>query len=312
MITAYSVAKSITKEYFVNNILTQPLWENSFITIQRKRKVFTLNFKSWIDSGILYIGNLRFINGAIDETYVHRKLTKKNNILSELYMLKQALKPYAYYLGNHEPIEQCNVPVFNSSSNEIYAFKSCKSRFFYHAIVDEKLGTPQNREVLMRIFDIDEVNLAKAFERKISSIKDKKLCEFNFKILHNILPCNVNLVKWKKRNCEMCKLCNVAETIEHLLYNCSYANGIWNDFKQKTGFNICYKDIVIGSENSPRTNWLVTLIAYAIFVKWCAENLHNAPRSNIGSLQLVEHYVKSRTKLYQHIGWEFSVEFLFN
>ena len=49
-------------------------------------------------------------------------------------------------------------------------------------------------------YDIDERTV---FVRRVCQEKEKKLKEFNFKVLHGILPCGVNLKKWKISNTNM-------------------------------------------------------------------------------------------------------------
>ena len=41
---------------------------------------------------------------------------------------------------------------------------------------------------------IDEINFENVYKRKII-IEDKKLAEFNYKVLHFILPCGVKKVR---------------------------------------------------------------------------------------------------------------------
>ena len=42
--------------------------------------------------------------------------------------------------------------------------------------------------------------------------------EFNFKVLHGILPCNLNLMRWKIRDSHECDICGETQTIEHLSF----------------------------------------------------------------------------------------------
>ena len=51
-----------------------------------------------------------------------------------------------------------------------------------------------------------------------------KLREFQYKIIHNYLPVNHNLFKWKVSDSNRCSYCfNESETIEHLFYSCHIA-----------------------------------------------------------------------------------------
>ena len=60
------------------------------------------------------------------------------------------------------------------------------------------------------------------FTTKIVWQKKIKLKEFNFKMFHGILPCNVNLRKWGIKISDQCDVCGMPQTIEHLLFSCCY------------------------------------------------------------------------------------------
>ena len=42
------------------------------------------------------------------------------------------------------------------------------------------------------------------------------------------MPCNKNLFRWKIRPYDICDVCQEIQTIEHLLYSCSYVKPLWN------------------------------------------------------------------------------------
>ena len=58
--------------------------------------------------------------------------------------------------------------------------------------------------------------------KKVSLGREIKLREFNFKVLHGILPCNKNLKQWKVKISDNCDVCGQIQTIEHLLWSCRY------------------------------------------------------------------------------------------
>ena len=60
---------------------------------------------------------------------------------------------------------------------------------------------------LRRYCDIDDVNYI--YIEKVWLEKEIKLKEFNFKVLHGILPCNKNLKQWKIRTCDSCDVCGL-------------------------------------------------------------------------------------------------------
>ena len=54
------------------------------------------------------------------------------------------------------------------------------------------------------------------FFAKVVQEKEKKLMEyeFNSKLLHDILPCNKYLFKWKIRHYDICDVCQEVQTVE--------------------------------------------------------------------------------------------------
>ena len=73
--------------------------------------------------------------------------------------------------------------------------------------------------------DIDDVNYI--YTERVWLEKEIKLKEFNFKVLHGILPCNKNLKQWRIRMSDCCDVCGEIQTIEHLLWNCRYVRSLW-------------------------------------------------------------------------------------
>ena len=43
--------------------------------------------------------------------------------------------------------------------------------------------------------ECEELDFSQVYKKKIERVIDKKIAEFNFKMLHKILPCNSNLNK---------------------------------------------------------------------------------------------------------------------
>ena len=75
VIQAYNMAFNYDKKTFVNNIQTQLLWGNKFLTYSKLKgkKKDVLFLRNWIRSGIIHISDLKFLNGNLDETYLYNK-----------------------------------------------------------------------------------------------------------------------------------------------------------------------------------------------------------------------------------------------
>ena len=84
--------RNIKSEYI---LLRQPIWHN--IHIQYKRK--TLYFKKLIEKNIIFIKDLKFVKGILDETYIYSIMGNKNCWM-EVFQLKNALLKYKEKLLN--------------------------------------------------------------------------------------------------------------------------------------------------------------------------------------------------------------------
>ncbi len=71
---------------------------------------------------------------------------------------------------------------------------------------------------------------------------DSKIAEFNFKVLHGILPCQMNLVKWKTETDKPCPGCNEEHDIMHHLYFCPFSRNLWNTVGTILKTNLTAKD----------------------------------------------------------------------
>ena len=103
---------------------------------------------------------------------------------------------------------------------------------------------------------------------------ERKLAEFNYKIINNILINKAYLSKWISETNAKCSFCNQKEDIIHLLYDCSFNDHIWQIVDNCLQLNIIYKHVVVGYSsklkivNINSINYYITLISYLIY-KYC-------------------------------------------
>ena len=113
-----------------------------------------------------------------------------------------------------------------------------------------------------------------AFIQKVQLEKEIKLKEFNFKILHGILPCNLNLTRWKIKQSNLCDVCDEPQTIEHLLYECMYVKPLWCIVNSTFGIAVNFKNI-LGMNESFEHNAIVTVICFFLYKEWLLMSLDN-------------------------------------
>ena len=301
VILAFNEAKSVDKESFISTLVDQPIWANSNITVKLGRQCKTLLFKSWIKSNIIKLSNLKFVNGKLDQQFILANVADKRNIFSEISLLAEALKPYKQYLDNSIYTPDTELPYFWKNEQPMFMFTTTKSKMFYDAIVNQKVERNRMEDYWTECIQNYDIDFKKMYTDRICFIKDKQLSEFNFKVINGILPCNVNLVKWRKANSKKCIICNVDETIEHLLYYCKFARAIWESFSDALDIDVSVNDVLIGNDQTLTYNFLISLISFFSYKSWLLESMKNKPRIYKPSLTLFKPDLVCRSKIYQEL-----------
>ena len=266
------------------NFLSQPLWNNRFIMYKGK----TLCFMDWIKSGLRYVKDIVDENGLKPPEWFLFHLVKKRNWLCEYNIMKFCLRrlcmKYELYKTNF---------VNEICTHKIYFRKSCfvnpkdyKCKLFYSILRDKKFDAPSHQSFLSRMFNIQRKSSWSAiYTQKISNIYDKKVAEFNFKMMHNLLSNRYILSKCKHDIDRNCLICNgIIENNEHLIYSCSNVVEIWSKASHSLKFNISWKNIVIGfydevNDKTVLINNIISFIAYRIYKYKMFCRIHNNPES---------------------------------
>ena len=104
------------------------------------------------------------------------------------------------------------------------AENSCKS--IRKRLIERKFQEPLASSRLCRL-GLDSDKLKAIYTLPFRLTKDTKLCMFQYKIIHNILPYGSKLYKMKISNSPLCVHCNSLETLPHMLVNCTEINSFW-------------------------------------------------------------------------------------
>ena len=147
---------------------------------------------------------------------------------------------------------------------------------------------------LTHFFSFEEE--VKIFSSKINGEKEIKLKEFNFKMLHGILPCNANLSKWKIKQSSECDLCLAPQTIEHLLFDCEHVKKIWNIVNRAFDIDVTFH-YILGSCD-PSHNEILTLVSFLIYKEWLLSSLENKKRNTYLSLPIFKYEMELRLEIY--------------
>ncbi len=297
VITCYSKAFRINYDTFTNNILEQPIWCNEYITIRKKGKKNVLLLRNWIRSGIRKVKDLIFVNGILDRQ-VCNKIDVKRNIILEYACVRKALSPYA----------PCIIAALNQRSDLLLShskYEYIKSKLYYRNFLKDKVSDITVMSRFLQPYCVrNETEEKEIFVRRVSSEKEKKMKEFNFKLLHGILPCGVNLVKWKIRDSSQCDVCDKEQTIIHLLFECKYVEKLWRTVDRTIGWSVQSDNIICGSTMwfSPDVhseNTIITIVCFLIYKDWLLHSLDNRKRPPLLNENLFKFELELRQIIYQ-------------
>jgi len=262
----YTYANVVNLKQFCSSIYSQSLWGNRFINVNTRRKKNVLYLRNWIRSGVNKVGDLKFIDGKVDEAYLYQVVQRKTNIHAEILLVKKALEPYTQTLV-HNDLPQ------NYDSVEVIM----KSKALYMKLVDTKCNRIQAIDMCPNLHHMCtqlDIGVKDAFRNQLCSNIETKLREFNFKVMHNILPCNSNLKKWRKRENDVCDICNCKQTIEHLLFECHRAVNLWKCVEETYQITVSFSNIVCGLRDYDMIfNHIITLLAFLLYKEWLLTSL---------------------------------------
>jgi hypothetical protein len=90
----------------------------------------------------------------------------------------------------------------------------------------------------------------------LKSVKDVKLRNVQYKILHNIYPTMKHLNRWKIKESDKCAYCDVTETLSHAIYFCPVAKKAIECLEvyllSNCGYNVrfSYENLLLGVMNT--------------------------------------------------------------
>jgi hypothetical protein len=105
-----------------------------------------------------------------------------------------------------------------------------------------------------------------------STIRDTKIKAFQYKLLFNLVPCNVYLNKIKKSDTDKCDTCQELDDITHYIFGCIQVSLFWKSFTQwwnnwtKENIKLNKQQILVGILGNKLKNKLLN--ACILLGKW--------------------------------------------
>jgi hypothetical protein len=99
----------------------------------------------------------------------------------------------------------------------------------YWSFVSKKQVKPVITESIQMEFGIENEKWEEIFMLP-KVIQDTKIRTFQYKILFNLIPCNLYLKRIKRSDTDKCFNCNLLDDIAHYFYECRENRNFWNSF----------------------------------------------------------------------------------
>ena len=259
------------------NVLAQPLWNNRFITSNNK----PIYLKDMSEAGIDHIADIVTDDGKLQS---FDKLGLPDCKIFEWLILKHSIRKHWLEMVQIEGLPQKKlyfpylvIGQVNIKMNQL------KHKLVYNYLIQSKREEPSGKVALENILQ-NELNLKAACKILYTTTIESSLRSFQFKILHNILPTNYILHRWKLKNSPRCSYCFINnETLDHLFCTCDksitfYQNiNIWLSRYNLKLPDMSVHNILIGLSPSGIKNCLVNhrIMLYKYCVFQCRENENN-------------------------------------
>ena len=156
-----------------------------------------------------------------------------------------------------------------------------ESKYIYRLIVNSKCTRPYSEKKWQRILSVSltKSDWSKIYCNNYYPLKYKKLCEFKYKILLDILPCGNSVSKWNSKVSNVCKYCKSNEDVPHMLFECKMIKPIWITLSNCLSMNIKLQQVILGIRStdyvSLNKHLCIAIVAYSIFSNWCKSSFDN-------------------------------------
>lgn len=249
-------------------IRKQILFGNKYILFQNK----TLMYKSWIDSGILFVNDVINNEGNIDHNVILSKLRNKANWISETEKLKKAIPSNWKTVLKTEQSRLSKVKTTLTFNTQITASLQ-NNRTIYRRLLKQQVikpYLPKYWETKLNNHDIDWNTIY----LQINKLHDNRFKQFRYKLLNNIINTNENLYKWKVINSPRCCFCNEYDDLDHFFITCPILDTLWLHVGEKLSQYIdkptrLFSNIILGYKYSEieyfGLNLFFTIVGFSIF-----------------------------------------------
>ena len=116
-------------------------------------------------------------------------------------------------------------------NNSLIPLQKITNKHLYWKLVKAKQTEPIIKDKWNTEFGILNKDWTQIFTI-LKIINDTKIRMFQYKLLFNLIPCNLYLFRIKRSNSFNCLNCNEVDNVTHYIYSCNAVLPFWNTFER--------------------------------------------------------------------------------
>ena len=281
----FNTCKEIQGNPSTVSLLKEPIWSNMRF-LHKGKSIF---FPNWSKSNILFVKDLFSAKGILkspDE--IIRILENKSNWICEYKIIRAIFKKYEKQYDF-----SLNIYVKENSQNSRNR-DTFTTKYFYDILLKKKFTTPAIQIKYTKEFNLSKQDWENIYMNKIYRIKDKKIAEFNYKLINNILSNNYFVSKIEKNSAFLCKGCPQVENTRHLIFECKNVKNLWKNISNYIGFEVKWKHVLFGFYSVQNdTTYLYNLLLSFVALKIYKYKMYCRLEKNIISYEGILFHLKS-------------------
>ena len=242
------------------------IWNNSSILVDQK----PIFYSAWFKQEIIQVKDLLNENRDFLSLADFKQKFKVNTPFTMYYGLIRAI-PISWKML----IRNSSRSTQSSASETTSPTTTISTRGAYNAILAKRFDTPTNENKILN-YGFTKENIHNIYLLPFRVTTEAKLIAFQFKIIHNILPTRVSLLRAGLVDDDTCPFCNSEkQSLAHMFYNCRESSLFWEQFtqwwRQKSHEEVTLSESAIlfgwlqNTSNERVLNYILLLAKYHIF-----------------------------------------------
>ena len=253
------------------NLRKECLWLNNKITYNKK----VLFWKDWHECGINIIHDIMKTDGnflTLNELQIKYEIKcsfLKYNRLKDVIPKEWRKVIKTQRIANSDL--SFSDPIFLKINKNLKSLSLITNKDIYWIHVREKQIAPIIKEKLGQMLDIEESDWENIFLIS-KTVRNTKLRAFQYKVLFNLIPCNLYLKRIKRNDTDKCDQCGMLDDQTHYFYECNQNRIFWSGFNKwwmdVTGINIQIDQKIVLVGCLENTECVDELNACILIAKW--------------------------------------------